>query len=71
MKKLSVFLSIVVSVMLFFAVATSSVFAVQVSGSNSCEYQFTNYDVNEVCFCLWNGIEGDFCTCPQCTSVEK
>ena len=68
MKKLTVFLSIAVSVIMFFAIAVSNVSAEPSQGgggvsTDDCEYQFDAYDVNDNCFCMWSGIEDEFCSC--------
>jgi|AntAceMinimDraft_9_1070365.scaffolds.fasta_scaffold01024_7 hypothetical protein len=68
MKKLTVFLSIAVSVIMFFAIAVNVYAEPPTQGSvfvssNDCEYQFDAYDVNDKCFCMWSGIENEFCSC--------
>ena len=75
MKKVSVFLSVIVSIMLFITIAMSSVFALPYSGgastnTNSCEYYYSGYDSNGDCYCIWCGIEGEFCTYPSCGNAS-
>ena len=62
MKKLILFLSVITFLLLMFVQPPT----VKASMKPECEYQFDTKDVNNKCWCVWNGIAGEFCGCPGC-----